>query len=413
LRGLGRVVWLVPLVVAAQQLAAGGVPTAEACSGGAPRAGWLNLAVADSYPLDRVSIATDGFVLFEGVFNSEQPATELPLPWVRATDEAGEEVAGHIKVLRADPQGDLTVTHLEWQPDEVLSIGTVLQLSWAGSNDGLGEGGAGSVPLGRQSIELDVVDEPTQLPTPVVTLGPWLDVRHGVGELVDCETTNSCGSQAIQVPTREVRLPGVGVSWEVPAFSGMVAWEVRAEPSEPQNGVEGPLRLPPLVGRNKSDALQAGQNGEHHVVDLGWVAFTDDATDQCVVLVLKDLRTGEESRSQPLCESPGSPEYEVADYHLASCDAPPTPGSLPLWCIGRDRDERCQDLGDGAAGEGPGGHAGAGGGDGLAVVDEPQAASRASSSDGCQIAPATGGIGVVAAALGAMLSLIARRRRAR
>lgn len=419
-RRLKQLACLVPFVAALQQVGGHGVPLAEACSGSGPgpEPRWLNLSVADSYPLTQVAIATDGFVLLDGTFNRGEEQQELQLPWVRVTNDAGDEVPGQLQVLRSEPHGDYIQAYLSWHSDQALPIGTVLQLSSADNPNSAGEGGSSNATQDFGSITLEVVEEPTPLPTATVTLGAWLDVRHGVGDLVDCVSWNSCGNSTLQVPTREIRLPGVSVTWKLPGFSSMVAWEVRAEPSDPQNGVETGFSRSEVVGRKGAKA---------ETVEVGPVTFADDASDYCVVVVVKDLRTGDESRSEPVCEAPGDAEYERADHELGLCEEPPTPESVPLWCLNHRFDEHCPDY-PGEPGEGTGDHASgaqggqpadAGGRTSSATqggqptdTDEPTDASRESASGGCQVTPAASGFGLAAAALGALLSFIARRRRA-
>jgi hypothetical protein len=401
------------LAVALAHCGATGVPIALACSGGFPGAGWEYLDVADAYPLQRVSIATDGFVLLKGVYREELDA-KSSLPWIRVTDAAGDQVAGHARVLRTEPYGDATddrtTVYIAWQAERTLTVGAVLRFSWADDSEGGGEeGGAPSVPAERASLELEVVGEPPSLPTASVTLGAWADVRHGVGERVACEIGDSCGTAEILVQTHETRLKGVHTAWEVPEFSGMVAWKVRAAASDAADGDEARLNESVVVARNKTDALDKLGTADRHIVDLGYVTFAPDATDHCVVVIIEDLRTGEQSRSEPRCASPREPEREVFDYQLASCNEPPTAESAPLWCEGRVPARDCPPAGEGdagASGKSGSGHAGE-----AATNDDAPLATRASPTGGCQLAPTTGRIGLVGLMLGA-LALIARRRRA-
>lgn len=402
-RRLGQLVWLVPLLAAVQQVGGGGVPPAEACSGGGPGPGeWLHLDVAAA-PLGRVPVATDGFVAFAGLFYFGETDAAVEVPWVRVVDDAGETVPGQVRILKSDTDTSSTKVLLGWQSAQALPVGAVFQLTLAPANGAAGEGGAGNLPSQSKTVELEVVEEPVTLPTPTVTLGPWVDVRHGVGELVDCEEDTSCGRFTLRVPTSEMRLPGVSVSWEPPDFSSMVAWEVRAQTANARDEVTSSLNREALVARKRE---------EGEVIELGQVVFADDASEYCVVLIVKDLRTGKETSSQPVCESPREPEYERADHDLASCDEPPTPESLPLWCAGRPSDELCPDQ-VGQAGEGGGGQAGSAQAGQPADVAEPAIATRESPSGGCQLTPGAGSASLATAALGALLSLVTRRRRKR
>lgn len=419
-RGTGRrvrnLVCCLPLLAAVQEL--GGVPTAEACagSGWSDSPAWARLVVADAYPLTRVSVGTDGFVALEGDFYEGDTEAEVQLPALRATDETGNEVPGRVELLRSESRGDVTRVVLGWQSDEPLAVGTVLELTFSGRSADGGEGGAGSASQELGRVTLDVVEASAPLPTPSLTPGAWFEVGHGVGELVDCEANNSCGDYTLQVPTREVRLPAVEASWALPDFAGMVAWEVRTEASDPQNGVESSLQHSTVVARRREKT---------DVVDVGSVVFADDASDYCVVLVVKDLRTGDEARSEPRCDIPSEAEYERADHKLASCAEPPTPESVPFWCASHQSEVPCKASSAGAGGEGAGetpSGAEAGQGSGVggvpgagepASAGEPAIANRARPRGGCQMAPAVGGIGLLTAAFGALFSLVARRRRAR
>src|SRR5687768_5775453 len=109
-RRLGRVVWMVPGIVALQHVGPNGVQTAEGCVGGQPGSGWDDLRVADAENLTRVPIATDGFVLLEGQFRYDGFDPELADVWIQATDESGAEVPGQLRLLRADANARYDIT---------------------------------------------------------------------------------------------------------------------------------------------------------------------------------------------------------------------------------------------------------------------------------------------------------------
>jgi hypothetical protein len=392
--------WAVPMAMAVQQAGPNGIGSAEACSGGVSGLSGMDWRFPTVAPEERLPIATDGFVLITGASRSDASDSEVPLPWVRVTNEAGVDLPGQLRVLQTEPFTETTGAKLAWESDEPLALGTVAKLSWSETEEA-GAGGAGNAPASYETIELEVVAEPTPLPVPTAVLSDWVEVRHGVGELVECESYDSCGPSLIEVPTEEVRVPGVGVSWELPTISGMVAWEVWAETSAPSDGAVSQRPGPRQLIDRESEVIKA-------VDDL--VVFADDAAEHCVVMVVKDLRTGEESRSEPECQEPGEPISTLADHSLSSCDEPPTPESLSLWCLGpaHAKDERCS----GVVQEGSGGQAASGNDSpgGQPSEDDAAATRRDASDGGCTYAPAPGSLGFAAAALGVMLMASRRRR---
>jgi hypothetical protein len=395
---LGKGAWqglqllgLAVAMLATQQVVPGGIPSAQACSGGAPGAGWGDLEVVNRSGLERAPIATDGFVLLRGVLREQDFDPDTSGVWVRVTAESGGELPGELRVLRAVGDSDSGRVHLGWQSDQVLSVGSVLELT-AGEVD---EAGLES-PAVRMALE--VVGEPTPLPVPTARLGDWLTVRHGLGELVDCESYSSCGPYLAQAAIYEERLLGVAVSWKVPEVTGMVAWEARTDTVAPSNNDLALFPYPLVISGLDST----------NDVGAGVVAFAEDAVEHCAVLVVKDLRTGEEKRSEPLCGTPTKPQYERSDHEMASCEAPPTPEAFDLWCEYHATDPLC---------------AGAAGAPGpvemrpVRDTDEPagapdSAATRAPRlSRGCQLAPANGGFALTTGSVAILLGLFRRRRR--
>jgi len=399
-RWLARLSGLLPVVVAVQ-VGAQGVQPAEACTGGAPGLGWDSLKVSSADREERLPIATDGFVLLRGAFWSETAGSDISLPWVRVTNATGEELPGTLRVLRTEPQAEVSIVTLGWEADEPLEMGSVAKLSWSEVEESENAGGAGNEPAAVRTIELEVVAEPTPLPPPSATLGDWIEVRHGVGELVDCQPDTDCGESPIRVPLEEVRRPGVGISWTLPPISGMVAWEVWAEVSDPRDG-----ELPPTPRRRQLLDRQAyGVKTVHDVV-----TFTDDATEHCAVMVVKDLRTGDELRSEPACDEPGVATVELADHELSSCAEPPTPESTAVWCLERKNDERCENGAGGQAGAATAPEDGMTGNGGASDVDAP-GPRRDGSEGGCSYSSVRGGLGIGTAALGLLLVAFRRRRR--
>lgn len=390
-----RLLATLPIVAALQAAMGDGIGTAEACAGGAPSTGWdLSVPILESEE-QRLPIATDGFVLLTGAFSWEDaPEAEVPLPFVRVTTQSGEALPGRLRLLRSEVEDYMTFATFGWQADEALPLGTIATVSWSENEDDLGVGGAESAPNSVDSVEIEVVTEPAQLPKPVADLEEWVEVRHGIGELVECTKSSSCRTLPLHVPTHEVRVPGVGVSWTLPPIEGLVAWEVWGESADPDAGAVS--LTPPrrqLVDRERDEISL--------VSDI--VAFDAAATEHCAVIVVKDLRTGEESRSEPQCEEPGEPQAVVTDHQLRSCDSPPTQA--------------------GAGGQaGAGDAAGAGGGatdgndpsvGGDAVASGSGGQRREGDDDGCSYVPASSGRSVGVLALGVALWLASRRRQRR
>jgi len=399
-----RLGWLVPLVWLGH---AGFAETrsAEACSGGAGPVGWDDVAV-DSTEKQVVPIATDGLVVLHGYYFDGDVDPAAPGVWVRATNDAGDSVPGKLRVAHTTDSS----VYLTWQADHALSIGDELQLSWSTH-----EPTSASTELAQaRHMDLEVVSEPTVLPTPEALLGDWGDLRHGVGDLVSCTASNSCGVEDLQVPTREVRGVGVRTSWKLPEISGMVAWLAWAEPSKPADAFDD-FGVQPVL-------ISGGHRGS---TNTGIAAFRQHASEHCAVLVVKDLRTNEERRSASVCDDAKEPTFVRRDHDLTECDDAPTLESLPLWCEGRVHEPRCKDIppiGDGGAGGQPSviepePSAGAGGDDQPSKGDDGDTnESIQASGGGCQLAPAGDGVvGALAAlgALGTLGTLVRRRRTAR
>lgn len=405
-----RLSWLLPLMCLGSQLGVDGISNAEACSGGAPSVGWNDPRPVDFYEEGRIPVATDGFVLLRSLYvlGDVDPA-DLGVD-IRVTDEDGADVPGTLRLLRARDGGDETVAELGWQADEPLAIGSLLELTWSPRDPNAGEAGAPAVSHGK-TLRLEVRGEPTPLPKPIAHIEDWLEIRHGAGELADCNYETSCGITVRQVPPRHTHLLGVSTSWQVPAVTGMVAWETWAEAADPENG-EGPVgREHFLIGGPSTPAKAWSET----------VAFFADATDHCIVVVVKDLRTGEERRSDPLCQPVGKLAGAVADNDLGECSAPPTPEALPYWCETQGDDPRCDgvpvvDDGFGGAasfdepatvaGEHAGGSPSTSGGQ-PTRRDEP----TSEAGGGCQLASTHASFGSLLVGV-CGLAALARRRRA-
>jgi MYXO-CTERM domain-containing protein len=204
-------------------------------------------------------------------------------------------------------------------------------------------------------------------------------------------------------------VPGVEVWWTLPSITGSVAWEVWAETSDPRDAALPPTSTPAqLIEREPVVNTLKG----HLAEDL--VAFANDASEACAVVVVKDLRTGQELRSLPQCAEPGAATATFVDHGLGSCDEPPTPESTKLWCASLSDLARADEDDPGnnhCQGIGPGGMAGAGAAGTGADSEEQDAAAEPRKSSSCHYSPATGSVWFGATAIGLGLLASARRRR--
>jgi uncharacterized membrane protein YgcG len=425
-----RLLWLLPVAVLAQQVGLVGVRTADACAGGVPGEGWSNLRVPINTNEARLPIASDGFVVLRGGFITDDVEPDVPLPWVRATNEAGDELPGTLRVLRTQDQDGSLFLYLGWQADAPLVEGSVVKLSFSEAPEDAGAGGAENAPAAYETVELEVVGEPTPLPVPDANLKAWVEVRHGVGALVACDEGSDCFSAGLQVPTEEERVPGVRVESTLPSITGLVAWEMWAETRDPEDAALPPTATPRLFIERERDVIPSLRE---------IVAFANHAKEHCAVVVVKDLRTGEESRSEPQCGALGTPTATVVDHDLGRCAEPPTAASAALWCADNPQDERCATTepeptggqgGSGSGGSGSGGSDSGGSGSGGSDSgpdrkdDSPRggtepsnadsgqdvASAKARTSSGCRYSPSTGSSWLGVAAIGLVLLGAGRRR---
>jgi hypothetical protein len=390
-------------------------PVAEGCSGygslGGPP-GWRYFVVASKSEQERVEVGTDGFVLLEATFTGHDEEGEPAEIEVTASDQVGP-VAGRLELLRSVTRpGRPVVNYWGWQADEPLPVGSIVQLSFGISN--------GLWPI-SDTVELEVVGEPAALPTPSAALGEWVDYRRGAGELVECTIDldfGSCGdpeAETILVPEGEVRHWANDTLWQVPEIQGMVAWAAHAELSGPLDDAVTVEDEVVVVG-----GVDVGD------VDAGMVVFPSDAEEYCVVLVVEDLRTGEEVRSEPVC---GDPEQAIGsgvpifaprlfhDHRLDQCTQPPTAASKDLWCAYHPEDPPCVPgpdsggTGPSEAGQASVGDAGETGVGGRTSSGEPTPRARsARDSESCRFRPAPAGVATHALALLFALGLVLGRR---
>jgi hypothetical protein len=416
-RNWGVMVLLVVGIFVAQHAGPRGFfPVAEGCSGygtlGGP-AGWRYFVIASQSERERVEVGTDGFVLLEATFTGDDGDEEVEPAEIEVTasDQAGP-VAGHLELLRsvtrpgranATGTAGSVFNYWGWQADEPLPVGSILQLSFGISN--------GLWPI-SDTVELEVVGEPAALPTPSgASFGNWVDYRRGDGDLVECTIDLSDGScsgldtDTILVPEREVQHRANDTLWDVPEVAGMVAWEARVELSGP------------LGDGVASDEVAVVGGVDVGPVDTGFIVFPSDAEEYCVVLVIEDLRTGEEVRSEPACGDPEQATSTVRAHRLDQCIEPPTPASKDLWCESHPDHIACLPGGaSGGAGPSEAGQASVGDAGeesmgGRTSSGEPKPRARnAGQSDSCRFRPAPAGVAPHALALLLGLGLVLGRR---
>lgn len=400
---LARLGCLVALMSTGAQMGIGGIRRAEGCSGGAPSDGWHDVQVPSSP--HHAEIATDGFVALRGaLYNQQLDEASLGL-FVRVTGGDGAVVPGKLRVLRAATRDEVTQVVLGWQADSALALGSTLHLSWSSDEAEVGAGGVGPVS-DMPGVELEVTSQPSSLPVPVVSTGRWLTLWHGVGPVIECTSGDYCGVETLQVPTREERLLGVETIWDVPKIAGMVAWEAWGEPSDAETGVS----VPPTYG-----ALTFRFPARE---PTGYVGFAEDAKQHCVVVAVKDLRTGEVKRSEPVCAAPEEVAFETTDHRLTECSDLPTPAALDAWCRRRPHDDLICQGSSGAAPDdidfptAPGVTQGGAGGAPSYRGNDPSPSTSAAGG-GCQMTPPHGSFAFVLAGMCALGALGRRRRRSR
>jgi hypothetical protein len=408
-RRLSLALPFVPVAFALEHVVPAGIPTAEGCSGSySGGEGWQYLRVPAEATVEgddgiqRIPVATDGFVVLEGQFDDEELDLDVSGVQVSVTTHGGADVPGSLTFLRATSQNANyhgKLAYLGWSATAGLEVGTQLTLAMTAAP---APREAGLVL--QESFELQVVGPPTPLTDVALTFGAWLEFDHGIGDSVSCLADyGSCGTDIITVRPELELLEGVETFWSPPKPSGMVAWEAHAELAD--------SALEPLSPEAPTFVLSEGDVRPA----TGRVVFPRDSEEHCAVLVVRDLRTGVEVRSSRACAEPGAPEYSIGDNPFQLCAEPPSEELKERWCEGASHadHEVCRAGAAGAAGAGGARADGGAGGAGDAQDDEAVPAKAAGSSGGCQYA--SGAFGNIAATL-ALLTLIAagltRRRRA-
>jgi hypothetical protein len=246
----------------------------------------------------------------------------------------------------------------------------------------------------EEQVELEVVGPPSTLANLKPSFGTWVDFQRGVGGGVNCVVDfGSCGSGDTVAYVERELLFANWIRWQPPEVTGMVAWEALAEVDGPQG-----------VSVAEEPSFVFSTQGEE---SAGLVVFPRDATEHCAVLVVRDLRSGNELRSERFCAEPEVGEYAMGDNGLDSCAEPPNEELLEQWCeaVG-DEPEACQPAAAGASAGGAG-SAEAGGG----ASGEPTP-KKGRSSSGCQLGGGEGS-GAIALFLAVLAAGCRRRNKAK
>jgi hypothetical protein len=312
-----------------------GVGDALGCSGGpnlpAVVDGWTALsprlshtAAGNAVAEESFSVATDGFFAISGEGNPlslEQARAQLR---VVVRDEDGLEVPGDISVLRSEPTRD---SHLfGWVARQPLALGARLTVTLATEPATPGDRNVGG------EFRLKVEGAATAPSAPVVKYEDWGTFYRGDGEVgsVQCMSSARCGPRpTLSLPPRVTEHVAAQVHWMPPEVVGGVAWRVRVEPDAQQAVVSSAESTLDDTGAGQElfGKVETAYRGVH----VDDVIFQERADDYCVTVVLEDLRTGLEQRSE-LCAAPGPLQKYGTDTELAGCLEPPSAELTRAWC---------------------------------------------------------------------------------
>jgi len=373
---VGLAALLVPLVSVLSYVPRGGVPEAEGCGGNGLAAGWGTLHLLRAgFDDDQVEdVATDGFFVFGGRARGLSGDAAIASVDVKVTDEAGELVPGRVAVLREGPEGSDNLL-LGWSADRALEVGDQLHgviVEQAPRS--------GVEPL-RAELDLKVAAVPSPLEAGELEIARWVDFRHGVGERVQCASA-STGCSSLSVPSAEEQRHAFVAQWRAPQHVGYVAWRLELV-EEGESGAVLPAARDFFVGDDPF---------------LGVTSFALSRPEYCVSIKIRDLHTGQEAQSEPLCAEPEPPargEVET-DTSVGQCPEPPNAALVETWCRLNPDSTRAECA--------PSTETGAGG------ESEANATTSAlRGSGGCQAAAGAAGGGSAALSLLA-LALLRRRR---
>lgn len=290
------------------------------------RSGWQTLAFVHHAG----EVATDGFIVIGGVSDLEDAELAASIQ-VAVTDESGAEVSGRVTLLSPNPDR-AGRRFLGWSAAEPLAIGAKLVAELKTERVSIGT----EVESLREELELRVVSEPTELSAGTPSFGDWGTFSHGVGESVTCMPGAAGCGQGLpphdlppptnsgygSVPSNEVRTRAAMTSWQPPEIRGNVAWEAAVVLVGDASGAILPDDRP-LVFSDGSGA---------EAPSTGLLVFPAEPEDHCIALRVRDLRTGEEKQSEPVCSEPGASTFTIADTSLRNCAKPPNDALAKTWC---------------------------------------------------------------------------------
>jgi hypothetical protein len=369
-----------------------GVPEALGCSGSGslpsspgatapPTPQWFEVAPSqnDGKP---VSVATDGFFTIAPRYYGFTEEEALAALEVIVTDEAGQDVPGKLALVEHN---------FTWAATTPLKIGAHLKASLGATSISSTVGG---------DFALEVVGEPEPLPEPSAEFYGWTKSFHGVGSPVTCGVAlpGGCGSAPSMASTayeedggfvdlRCTTLPKAGVLWRLSVEQSAIATDGRLYYS-----TGGIVTGPAFVSTQ----------------ELGRVGYDLGATRACAVIVIKDLRTGKESRADTCHAVEATTEVNTNDF-LRDCSSPPNEGVRELWC------RLHSGLGEGCNGTAPTEPVTEPGtpGPGPVTITHADAGSRESS--GCQlgVTPSPSAWWASLVALAGLVTRLRLRRKAR
>jgi uncharacterized protein (TIGR03382 family) len=356
----------------------------------------------EAFPLP---VATDGFFALDAEGDQLSADAAQSSLQVVVTDEDGMPVAGATKLLSTKREGWYL---FGWSANAPLAVGAQLKASLSASP--VAPPSAANV---GGDFSLTVVGEPTALPEPTFELSGWFDFFHGQqGAVVTCVESyegigGTCRSpQTISVPASIEKQLGAAAVWSPPPVVGGVAWSARLEAATGESDAR--------VLTSGSIEFWGGVDEDGADDTVGRLVFPTPGAQHCATLVLKDLRTSQERRTE-MC-SPVQPAQGVdTDTVVARCGEPPSDASKEAWCRlrGGSASEQCATgTGAGTAGSSDGGPV-TPSGDGVGgstTAGDPATTDDARTSKGCQLGGSSSPSSHLAWAVLA-LSLLVRRRR--
>lgn len=301
-----------------------GIGEALGCSGGPNLTPdyWYGLNPERFSEEEPIHTATDGFFVISATGANLSLETAKAQVLVVVRDDAGAEVPGDVSVLADNSSGASSRFLFGWAARQPLPVGARFTATLA-LDPSSPHGGTrgGEFPL--------VVDgEPTPLPVPEATFDWWHKYYRGDG-LVDgaapsCLVNPVCATPyTVPLPPRVTERLATMIMWTPPPVVGHVAWAARVE-LRPGQGE--------LLPRHVGEELFFGTLESSAKVTAGSPLFSERAERYCVDLVIEDLRTGLEQRSE-LCSAPGPLMQPSADSAILRCSAPPSAPELArVWC---------------------------------------------------------------------------------